>query len=101
MRSPSNCFGNSCFDNLNFDNSKGFLNQKQNVNLFCNKPFKHSWIPNENKTGFVRFKSIWVPKGTKVNSNGLLYKQVWVPKQMNTTMSGFTNFVRPLDHLNH
>ena len=68
--------------------------------MFCNKSFKYPWISNGNKTGFVKFKTIWVPKGTKVNSDGLLYKQVWVPKDLNKTVSGFTNFVRPLDPVN-
>ena len=47
-----------------------------------------------------KFKQIWVLKGTLVNSDGLLYKQNWVPNDVNKTVSGFTNFVGPLDPLN-
>ena len=101
FKNPSNHFRNVCFENFNSENFKGFVNHNRNEDLFYNKPFKPSWISNENKTGFVKFKSIWVPKGTKVNSDGLLYKQVWVPKHMNETVSGFTNFVRPLDPINY
>ena len=96
FKNPSTFFEKNRLDNLNFVNSKGFLNEKQNLNLFCNNSSKQSWIPKGDKTNLVKFKQIWVPKGTKVDSNGLLYKQVWVPKQMGTTVSGFTNFVRPL-----
>ena len=42
-------------------------------------------------------KRIWVPKGTLVDSNGLLYKRVWVPKHVNEDKSGKTTFGRPLD----
>ena len=100
FKNPLNCFEKNGLENLNFENSKGFLKQKQNEKLFYNKPFKHIWIPKGNKTNSVNFKQIWVPKGTKVNSDGLLYKQVWVPKAINIFQSGFTNFVRPLNSLN-
>ena len=84
---------------MNSENSKGFL--KQNENLFYNKPFKRSWIPKRNKMIFGKTKHVWVTIGTKVDSNGLLYKQVWVLKDVNKTVSGFTNFVRPLDPINY
>jgi len=101
LKNPLDCFGKNRYGNSNFDNRKGFLNHKHDENLFYNNLFKQSWIPKRNKTKFFKFKQIWVPKGTKVNSDGLLYKQVWVPKYVNKTVSGFTNFVRPLDPLNH
>ena len=100
FKNPSNCFGKNRYDNSNSDNRNGFLNHKRDVNLFYNNPFEQSWIPKRNKTNFIKFKLIWVPKGTKIDSNGLLYKQIWVPKHINTSVSGFTNFARPLNPLN-
>ena len=100
LKNSSNNLEKNQFENLNSYNFKGFLSQNQNEKLFYNNPSKQSWIQKGNKTNFVKFKQIWVPKGTKVNSDGLLYKQVWVPKRTNTTVSGFTAFVRPLNPLN-
>ena len=100
LKNPSNNLEKNQFENLNSYNFKGFLSQNQNEKLFYNNPSKQSWIPKRNKPNFVKFKQIWVPKGTKVYSDGLLYKQVWVPKRTNTTVSGFTAFVRPLNPLN-
>ena len=100
FKNPLNCFGKNRYENSNSGNRKGFLNHKRDVNLFYNNPIEQFWIPKRNKINFFKFKQIWIPKGTKTDSDGLLYKQVWVPKCVNKIVSGFANFVRPLDSIN-
>ena len=59
------------------------------------KTVKQFRKPNNTKTNFLKYKKVWVPKGTMINSNGELYKQICVPKNLNENRCGSTNFGRP------
>jgi len=54
------------------------------------KTFKQFRKPNNPITISVKYKMIWVPKGTIINANGVKYKQIWVWKDSNVNRSGST-----------
>jgi len=46
--------------------------------------------PNNSILSSVKYRRVWVPKGTFVNTNGVKYKQVWVRKDSVANRSGST-----------
>lgn len=92
------------FDQVEKQNSNDFkspLNgfEKDRFGILNSNNFKR-FFRNENSFRNNSIKRFWVPKGTLIDNNGLLYKRVWVPKSINEAKSGKTVFVRPLDTIN-
>jgi len=62
------------------DNNCLYRNSHRTVNQFRK--------PNNPILNFVKYKKVWVPKGTIVNTNGVKNKQIWVRKDSNVNRSG-------------